>query len=603
MRYLYLLLLLFILGCNTNDDLKVDDNPSTDSFSENFGEEINSDFLGRVLDINGLPINNVDIKIGSSTTRTDQNGIFIIKNATVFEKFAYITSSKTGYISGSRTLIPNNGTNHVEIMMISSAPISVIQSGQSSEVVLSNQTKVIFDGAFEDLNGNTYTGSVSVSMFHLLPSDENLTKLMPGALYAKDSEGEQQMLETFGMLNVELKGNSGQKLQIADGHQATMRMKIDDSQTGTSPQTIPLWSFDEEKGYWIEEGVAEKQGNYYEGKVSHFSWWNCDTFMKLAYLTVKVTDSDSNPITNVKIKLTVNSSNFTSNYQNTNNLGLASGQIPADEVINVKVLDICDNLIFNQNVGPYSSNTNNLYEIILNNSDFQSIEIVGSLINCESSTVTNGYVNLEFENQILTYVVNNGNFNFNTIVCNTQTQSFLLEGFDFDNLQTTGNINYSFTSLRVDIGQIPACNAISEFISFKINDDPVNIILSNIQTYHYPNASFPKFVIRSNSGLQNVPEMVLNFNINEKGIYDDFLADGYSYGFNHKFGNDTNFSGFSVGFTVNSSCQAILPLQINNAPNIGEYFDITFSGIFRYPFSGPCNTNTVTGVIHVLRDQ
>lgn len=602
MRYLYLLLLLFVLGCNTNDDLKVDDNPSTDNFSENFGEEINSDFLGRVVDINGLPISDVDIKIGSSTTRTDQNGVFIIKNATVFEKFAYITSTKTGYISGSRTLVPNNGTNHVEIMMISSAPISVIQSGQSSEVALSNGTKVIFDGAFEDLNGNTYTGSVSVSMFHLLTSDENLASLMPGSLYAQDSEGEQQMLQTFGMLNVELKGNDGQKLQIADGHQATMRMKIDDSQMTIAPQTIPLWSFDEEKGYWIEEGVAEKQGNYYEGKVSHFSWWNCDAFMELAYLTVKLTDSDSNPINNVKVKLTVNSNNFTSNYQNTNNLGLASGQIPADEVINVKVLDICDNLLYNQNVGPFSSNTNNLHEIVLNNSDFQSIEIVGSLINCESSPVTNGYVNLEFENQILTYVVNNGNFNFNTIVCNSQTQSFVLEGFDFDNLQSSGEINYSFTSLRVDTGQIPVCNSISEFILFKVNNDPINLIVNNLETFFTNGSNEYPYIIRANHGLYSLPGLSLSLAENEIGEY--AVSSGqFSIGLRHYFGGGNVVTGIGINNSVTNPCIQIATLQMNSSPEIGEYYDATFTGYFTNPSNNPCNSSIVTGVIHVLRDQ
>jgi hypothetical protein len=35
-----------------------------------------------------------------------------------------------------------------------------------------------------------------------------------------------------------------------------------------------LWSFDEAKGLWKEEGQAIKTGSNYVGDVSHFSFWN-----------------------------------------------------------------------------------------------------------------------------------------------------------------------------------------------------------------------------------------------------------------------------------------------------------------------------------------
>lgn len=599
-KLIYLFAITSILfSCESNDDNPSSSSQNDDTFSQNFGLEIQSDFLGRVIDINGNPIHNADIKIGSSTARTDQNGVFIIYDANVFEKFAYITATKTGYINGSRTIFPNSGINRVEIRMIPNTPVAVIQSGQSSEVTLSNQTKVIFDGAFEDLDGNGYTGPVSVSMFHLLPSDENLTALMPGALYAQDSAREQQMLETFGMLNVELKGSNGQKLQIADGHLAIMQMKIDASQMTTAPQTIPLWSFDEAKGYWKEEGVAEKQGNYYEGKVSHFSWWNCDTFMKLAYLTVKVTDSHSIPVTNVKIKLTINSSNFTSNYQNTNNEGLASGQIPADEIINVKVFDICDNLLYNQNVGPYNSSTNNIHEIILN-SNIQSVSISGSLISCESNLVTNGYVALEFENQTLFCSVTDGDFSFNTFVCDSENQTFILEGFDFDNLQRSGEINYAFDNEEViKIGNLPTCNSITEFISFNIkkenssyNIDEQYIITDN---FTFQAASGSQYTITGNYLLFDLPGLSISGPSIVVGNYSQMTSDlgiGVRY-------FDSNGNMLATSFSSENP-SATIQLAINKYGEIGEYIDITF---YASVLDSQLNLIEVEGILHVIRDN
>ena len=47
----------------------------------------------------------------------------------------------------------------------------------------------------------------------------------------------------------------------------------------TLPPTIPLFSFDEATGRWLQQGSATLVGGpqpYYEGSVSHFSVWNAD---------------------------------------------------------------------------------------------------------------------------------------------------------------------------------------------------------------------------------------------------------------------------------------------------------------------------------------
>jgi hypothetical protein len=44
----------------------------------------------------------------------------------------------------------------------------------------------------------------------------------------------------------------------------------------TAPESMPLWFFDEQKGLWVEEGVATKQGSSYVGSVKHFTDWNAD---------------------------------------------------------------------------------------------------------------------------------------------------------------------------------------------------------------------------------------------------------------------------------------------------------------------------------------
>ena len=306
---LLLLCVMAFFSCNP-DDGGSPSGPDDNTFTQNFGATANRDFIGQVVDADNQPIQGVTIKIGSSTTQTDVNGVFVINNASVYQKFAYITAKKSGYIDGSRSLVPTTGKNNVKIMMIPFAAQATIQSGEASEVSIYSGTKVKFDGAFQDENGADYTGAVEVAMFHLTPTDGNISQLMPGMLYAQTENNQEAILETFGMINVELHGSGGQKLNIKSGHTAEITLRIDDSQLATAPNTIPLWHFDEVKGYWKQDGVATKIGNKYVGEVSHFSWWNCDAFAEMVRLTVTIVDINGNEISNSGVGLIDNVSTY-----------------------------------------------------------------------------------------------------------------------------------------------------------------------------------------------------------------------------------------------------------------------------------------------------
>jgi len=276
-------------------------------------------------------------------------------------------------------------------MMISNAPVQTILSGVASEVTLPNGTKVNFDGAFQDESGNAYSGSVQVVMFHLEASNENISSLMPGMLYAEDQNGQEKALETYGMMNVELKGSAGQKLQIANGHTAQITVAIDNTQLATAPSSIPLWHFDDLNGYWKEEGSAQKVGNNYVGTVSHFSWWNCDAQFPMVSLTATVLDSNGNTLSNVTVQL-IRASSVSGTMGFTDNNGVVSGLVPANEILILNIFDSCGGgIIYTSKIGPFSVDTV-LPPITINNSVLSS-QVTGTLLKCDNSNVTNGYVN------------------------------------------------------------------------------------------------------------------------------------------------------------------------------------------------------------------
>lgn len=576
--------IICLIGCVNEDssDSKLNDYDQGNSVSRNFH--------GQILDTSGNPISNATVSIGSSSVQTNSNGLFNIQNVTVKEKFAYVKVSKTGFVDGSRVIIPTPGDNRINVMLIPNTTTATINSGTNSEVALPNGTKVKFDGAFKDANGNIYSGIVQVGLYHLKPSNTYLNQIMPGSLLASNSNGDTKILETFGMLHVELKGSSGQKLNLANGHSAEVTFEIDPTQLSSSPQTIPLWSFDEAIGMWKEEGSATKVGNKYVGNVSHFSWWNCDAPFDQCNLTITVNNNSGLPVSNLNVEIIRPSQQYGTNGI-TNASGQVSGIIPANETLTIKIKDYCGNVFYTSSIGPFSTNSSNVLPIIiLNPSSISTVNIVGTLKTCSNNNVTNGLVKLVNPNtsnyfSAIIQPVSNGAFSFYTSVCGT-SQVFNLIGEDYTNLQTTDIINFTATAPTTNIGVINACNTINEFITYQVDNNPVNYIFTGINTstngpvgnglYIGTNINLPSYFSLS------------GFNINSIGAY---TTSSFSM----------QFSVVASGSltTLNSSNVNNVQLVISQFGAIGGYIDFTING----NYTDSTGNHTISGTAHVIRDN
>jgi hypothetical protein len=308
-RLLFLVLLLpFLFNNCSNEPVIVENAPE---IPLNFGSDVSKNFTGQVVDESNNPVSNVAITVANKTATTDVNGVFIINNATVSQNFAYVKAKKAGYLDGSRSLVPTNGMNNVKITLLSGTVVGTLNSGTIGSISLPNGAKVTFDGNFETTTGQAYSGVVSVILKHLDPTDATTFDKMPGMLLAQNASGEERVLESYGMMNIELRGAASQKLQLSTT--AQIEMPIATSQLATSPTTIPLWHFDETLGYWKEEGTAIKQGTKYVGTVSHFSWWNCDAQFPTVRLSVTVVNSSGTSLANVRVGIRRATNSYTVN--------------------------------------------------------------------------------------------------------------------------------------------------------------------------------------------------------------------------------------------------------------------------------------------------
>ncbi|WP_417876199.1 hypothetical protein [Winogradskyella sediminis] len=565
-----------------------------DEFSEYFGNEISRDFLGTVMDKNHLPIEGVLVTIGDDTAYTDSNGVFMIKNATINKRFGYIKASKTGYIHGSRNVVPSNGTNKVTMMLLDHNIIGTVNSGETGNVSLNNGSSVNFDGNFIKEDGSEYSGSVNVIVHHLDPTDEDMPLQRPGMLYAQNKEGAERMLQTLGMLAVELRGSAGEELNLAEGSTSEIQMYVDPSLMAIAPATIPLWYFDETKGYWIEEGEATLQGNMYVGTVSHFSFWNYDIQAEAVTLCITATNEDNNALNNLWVKITSLTYGTTTGFTNEN--GEVCGYIPSNESLelNVYSYDFCGNTaLYSEMIGPFTTDSD-ISITVPESSDIIEETITGNFNTCDDNAVTDGYVQLKYGGQIFTDVVSDGTFEISLLRCE-EDNTFQIKASDYVNLQTTDTISYTFTTPLTNIGTITACNTVSEFVQYSIDDGDVIYILDNINSQfdtNSPNYNAPILTLSGSSNDGNCFYMFGKLdNTNYEGTYDNYAW------------NDTGDE--NTGFNL-EECLGISNVNNNIIYNltslgsVGEYIDINFNGTYE-DYEG--NTHTISGMVHVLRDN
>ena len=581
-RLLILVLLFPFLFNNCSSDSGIDGNSNDTPL--NFGSEVTKNFTGQILDESNNPVSNVAITVANKTATTDVNGVFIINNATVREKFAFVTAKKTGYLDGSRSLVPTNGMNNVRITLLSGTIVGTVNSGATGSISLANGAKVTFDGNFKTETGQAYSGVVSVIMKHLDPTDATTVDKMPGMLLAQNSSGEERVLESYGMMNIELRGAASQKLQLSTT--AQIEMPISTTQLAASPTTIPLWHFDETLGYWKEEGAATKQGTKYVGTVSHFSWWNCDAQFPTVRLTVTVVNSNGTPLANVRVGIRRASNSYTVSGT-TNAQGQVSGLVPKNETLTMVVFDSCGNTVSTTSIGPFSVDTI-LPNLVISNSTIQSTLVQGNLLKCDGTNATNGYVLMRYGNQNMLATVTNGAFSFTMLVCSATNTGFSLQGFDYENLQTTNSINFTFTSPITNVGNITACNSISEFISYRIDQNPVRYIISNITASGRG----------TTSGTNTSGISISSYSITTPATTQSFYL----------FGNTVIPGIYTTSmFSIESQDTGPINVQIVNTLSfnlssvgaIGQYIDITFNGTY----TNTTGSHTITGVAHVIRDN
>lgn len=310
---------------------------------------------GIVRDASGTPIEGVSIVSGSSAATTNTDGFFEfdqIQVVSVQNDRSVVRFSKAGYFDVVRSMDADDAEGASwEVVMCKKENNDFTSiktySSSSDQTLQAGEMKIDMpqDGYKVDGTGLSYTGKVKSEMVYLDPNNERFSEMMPGGdLAAVRSDNSSAQLVSYGMTDLNMYAENGDKLQLKDGSKAKLTFPIPAGMGENPPASIPLWSFNEKTGLWEEEGSATLQGNVYVGEVSHFSWVNLDYPEKQGIVYGYVKDDTGKVLPGVRLSIGQLLASTVSKSD-----GYYSHEVPANTAFNITVKDLYYGGI-NQNV-------------------------------------------------------------------------------------------------------------------------------------------------------------------------------------------------------------------------------------------------------------
>jgi len=453
---LILALIAIVFSCNKYKDTTPV--PGNGELPEE--KTVTASLQGRVVDDGGQPVADAVVLSGSASTTTDEHGVFVFTNVKMSSRFGFVKVTKDGYFAGSRSILATAGSeNFVSIKLIPRAAKGSFAVADGGAVAIQTGASVRFDAAsiVDAGTGAAYNGNVHVYASYLDPTAADVSSRMPGDLRGISGDGKETLLQSFGMMVVEMEGDAGQKLQIAGGRKATITMKIPEALKAKAPATIPLWYFNDTTGRWIEQGVAKKVGDQYVGETSHFSWWNCDAPTGAVSFHVRLKDGHGNPVAYTYLQFVTATMGTRGGYTDAD--GNASGLVPKGETMRMEALNSCGGLYFGVNAGPALTDLEMGTMTVTD--DRAILTLTGTVVNCNDVAVDSGYVQAIVDGLSYRVSVVKGRFSLATPRCETAQggQAALVVG-DYKTLQQSNSISVPVTtSGSVDAGKLTACGS------------------------------------------------------------------------------------------------------------------------------------------------
>lgn len=474
---------------------------------------ITGDLFGRVVDDNNNPVVNAEIKVDSKVALTDIYGSFSFEQIQMNEHGTFVTAEKGDFVLGSRLFYPKEGEqSRIKIQLIPRSSPGLIQADQGGKIDIAGGAQVVFESnSFAKQDGSEYLGNVNVYTKYLDPTLTNTLDEMPGALVGirPFMNNEEVALISFGMLMVELESEDGEKLNLADDSEAEMRMPVPESMRADAPSEIPLWYFNEDIGRWVEDGFAILEGEFYVGKVKHFTFWNCDFPGELVDLKIKVITQDGLPYRNGQVFLKISDqSNQSSGWTNAD--GIVQGKVLASTDLDADIYDLCGNSIYSGTIGSFDQDSET--QIIVETNNYEET-IISGVLNCGVESLDNALLIVNVGTEKLFYYVNS-TFDVKLFICPEFAGQITCTFYDTEgeNESTTYTVDVEEEN---DLAIVNVCEEeLDEYISFNLDGESFLMSEPSMKRYDFVNPGLTEI-----SGQLNETTISIRFHGLTEGDY------------------------------------------------------------------------------------
>jgi len=292
-----LLAAMLFTGCKTDTPAENPDDPSNPETPVNVVMQ-NVALTGLVKDASGNPLSGVNVTTGSLNATTGSDGTFSFTQAGTVDDRAVVRFEKSGYFTLTRSGDMEDEM-YMEPMMYrkgnDSITLQTTFDASAAKTLQIGGVKIELPAScFANANGSAYSGTVRADVLNLGSGNTKAGQMMPGGdLTGIRSDKRKGLVIPLGTVSVNLTDNAGNPLKVKDNTTIPISFTAPSVTTGSSlPASVPLWTFDEARGVWVEDGAATLQGNVYTGTVSHFSFREAGDYEDQTYVTVHVTTCD-----------------------------------------------------------------------------------------------------------------------------------------------------------------------------------------------------------------------------------------------------------------------------------------------------------------------
>ena len=394
---------------------------------------------GVVFNTSHIPMDGVEVTVGTYTKTTGTDGAFLFENIPVSNDRYKVEFKKDNYFETYRSgKAEINGVTKVEVSMVG---ISVAEATTYTTSINTASGGVLY-GITDTIlflppnlhyireDGTSYTGNVDVIAKYVDASLPEYSQVVAGGDQFGRIGSTDYYLESYSGLMVAMFDNNGDRIDLASDNteSATIHIEIPGSMLVDAPDSAGSWYNGGDLAYSTNNGTGKRTGGKYTAAVGHFSLWSMQTkYTEYGTIMGRVTDCNGEPANGVRVQVG-------QSYAITNNDGIYS-RVVAAGVDNI-VVQILSEDYFGNASAPITENALINGEI-RDNIDIQMPcvgTITGQIVNCSGQPVPgqvvitdggvniaktyteNGYFELKFDQNATSFTINVLGYNYQTSV-------------------------------------------------------------------------------------------------------------------------------------------------------------------------------------------